>query len=88
MPVRWTKRFTRDWKKLPITVRKKAQRVTLLLDSNREHPSLRLKRLKRLVGYWELRVDDDWRIIMMIEGDLYTFMAIGRHDMLDSFRGN
>jgi len=83
MPIRWTKRFAREWKKLTLEVRVKANRISLLLESNREHPSLRLKRLKRLPSYWELRIDADWRIIMMIEGDLFVFVAIGRPDLLE-----
>jgi len=83
MPVFWTPRFKRDWKKLPDRIKEKTKRAVILLEENRTHPSLRLKRLQRLPGYWELRVSDNWRIILTIEGDAYTFVTIGAHDIVD-----
>ena len=85
MPIRWTKRFARNWKILPPEIKSKAGRVALLIDSNRQHPSLRVKRLQSHSGYWELRVDDDWRIILKIEGNVFIFVTIGRHDVLEKF---
>ncbi|MDP8240943.1 MAG: type II toxin-antitoxin system RelE/ParE family toxin [Candidatus Hatepunaea meridiana] len=86
MPVYWTPRFSRDWKKLPTRVKEKARNATRRLEEDRTHPSLRLKRIKRLPGYWEIRVDDGYRIILTIEGDSFTFMTIGPHDILNFFQ--
>ena len=88
MPVRWTKRFARQLKKAPRQVKIRAERTSIILDSDREHPSLHLKRLQRLSGYWEIRVDDDWRIILRIEGNTFIFVAIGRHDVMEKFQEN
>jgi len=88
MPIRWSERFHREWKKLPPEIKTKTGRILLLLDSNREHPSLRLKKLQRLTGFWELRVDKEWRILLTIEGDIFVIAGIGKHDLLDSFNKN
>ena len=87
MPIYWTPRFRRDWKKLPSELRQRAGRAARQLEADRSHPSLRLKKLQRLPGYYELRVDEDYRIILTIEGDTFTFITIGRHDVLDRYGG-
>jgi len=74
--------------RLPENVQKRVDRLILLLDDNRSHPSLHLKRIKRLPNHWEMRVSDDLRIILMIEDDTYTLLAIGRHEILDIFKNN
>lgn len=88
MPIEWTARFKRDYLKLPMNVQDRVERIITLLDENREHPSLHLKRLKRLPGYWELRVTKKLRVLLMIKDDLFTLAAIGTHDILDTFGKN
>lgn len=86
MPVFWTPSFQREWKKLPRNVKTKTKKVIKYLEMDRSHPSLRLKKLQGQPGYWELRVDDTWRIILIIKGDVFTFVVIGSHDVLDRFK--
>ncbi len=88
MPIEWTARFKRDFYKLPTGVQDRVERIVTLLDENREHPSLHLKRVKRLPGYWELRASQDLRILLSIKGDLYILSAIGKHEILDTFKNN
>ena len=80
--------FKRMWKKLPLPIQKRASKALGYLLYNRSHPSLRLKRMKRLPGYWEARVDDDHRIICRLEEDIIVLAAIGRHDVLEKFGEN
>ncbi len=77
--------FRRTWKNLSPQVQKRAEKALGYLLYDRSHPSLRLKRLKRLQGYWEARVDDDHRIICQLEEDVIILVAIGRHDVLERF---
>ena len=86
MPIYWTHRFKRDWKKLPEKVKEKAGKAALLLERNRNHPALRLKRLQRLPGYWEIRVDNKYRILLLIDGNNFTFVTIGQHKIVGNFR--
>jgi mRNA-degrading endonuclease RelE of RelBE toxin-antitoxin system len=88
MAIRWSERFHREWKKLPPEIKTKAGRILILLDTNREHPSLRLKKLQRIEGFWELRVDRGWRILLTIEEEIYVLAGIGRHDVLDKYGRN
>ncbi len=88
MPVEWSARFKRDFYKLPTDIQDRVERLMTLLDGNREHPSLQLKRIQRLPGHWEARISCDLRVIMVIKGDLFILLGIGKHDILDTFKNN
>lgn len=88
MPVEWSARFKGDFGKLSSAEQDRVERILTILDATREHPSLHLKRLKRQVGYWEVRVSRDLRVILTIRSDLYVLVAMGRHDILETFKNN
>jgi mRNA-degrading endonuclease RelE of RelBE toxin-antitoxin system len=68
--------FRRMWKKLPHPIQKRASKALGQLLYDRSHPSLRLKRMQRLPGYWEARVDDNHWIICRLEEDIIVLAAI------------
>ena len=86
MPIEWTARFERDFDRLSPLLQDRVERVVTLLDERREHPSLHLKRLRRFPGFWELRVTDEHRILLIVKSDLFTLMAIGKHEILERFK--
>ena len=77
--------FKSAWKKLKPQTCQRARKTLGYLLYNRSHPSLRLKRIRRLPGYWEARVDGDYRIICRLEEDVIILVAIGKHDVLERF---
>jgi mRNA-degrading endonuclease RelE of RelBE toxin-antitoxin system len=52
--------------------------LTFLL-SNLRHPSLRAKKYDEAQDIWQARVDDDYRLYFMIQGDSYILLSIIPH---------
>lgn len=80
MELFFTKRFQKDYKKLPEDIRERAdQKLDFLLQDFR-HPSLRIKRVKRYKEVYELTVTMQYRCLFKIEGNSYYLARIGKHD--------
>ncbi len=88
MNIIWTPQFKRMWKKANLEKTVKATKVIKQLTSDRIHPSLRLKRIRKDSRYWEVRIDRSWRIICRLSHDTVKLIAIGSHDILDRFKRN
>lgn len=54
------------------------KQLTFLL-SNLRHPSLRAKKYDEAQDIWQARVDDDYRLYFMIQGDSYILLSIIPH---------
>jgi len=77
--------FKRDFRKLPKTIKRRAEATLRLLVSNPHHPSLRVKKVKGeiLKGYsniFEGRITRDYRFFFLIETDAYILLRCGRHE--------
>jgi len=77
--------FKRDFRKLPETIKRRAEAALRLLVSNPHHPSLRVKKVKGeiLKGYsniFEGRITRDYRFFFLIETDAYILLRCGRHE--------
>ncbi|MCD6361224.1 MAG: hypothetical protein J7M38_10200 [Armatimonadetes bacterium] len=83
MNLKTTKRFWRDYWKLPETVRKQADRKFAYLAQNIEHPSLRVKRIRGYSDIYEGSINMQYRFAFKITTDAYVLVRIGRHDILD-----
>jgi len=78
-----TDRFVRDYKALPAEVRKRVDQKLAYLLENIAHPSLRVKRVRRLKGIYEGRINRSYRFVFSITADSYVLIRVGKHDILD-----
>lgn len=84
MNVDFTKRFWRQYFKLPQAIQRQFDDHLKLWITDSTHPQLRVHPLKgRYSGYWSLNVSGDVRALYMVRGDQITiFMLIGTHSQL------
>ena len=78
--------FEKQFKRLPLPVRKQAAKKEKIFKNNPIHPSLRLHPLKgKLVGLFSISVTLNYRIIFKrkANGDI-VFISIGKHDLYRS----
>lgn len=75
--------FKRMWKKLPAPVQEHAAKTLRQLIADRTHPSLNLKCVQGLPGYWEVRIDRDHRLICQLGKDVIVLVAIGAHEIIE-----
>ena len=69
-----------DYKKLPSSIQKKADKQFLLLISNYRHPSLRTRKMGSTDTY-EARIDIHYRFSFQVEGEEIYVLIIGPHDV-------
>ncbi|MFH1742627.1 MAG: type II toxin-antitoxin system RelE/ParE family toxin [bacterium] len=83
MRVRFTNRYVAQCRKIPSSIRERAEKQLRLLLQNPQHPSLRLHKMRGYTNMWEISVTIHYRIMFQIEGDEYVLLKIGPHDVLD-----
>lgn len=69
--------FWAEFDRLPLTVRRTAERQYRLLEASPSHPSLHFKKVGDL---WVARVDLNHRAAAYWNGEDYVWFWIGRHD--------
>jgi len=77
-----TERFKKDFRRLSKQVQDRAIAALGQYESDRNHPSLRAKKMEGALGIWEMRVSDNYRITFQVEGDGILLRRIGTHDIL------
>ncbi|MGH9861396.1 MAG: hypothetical protein ACRD5F_15365 [Candidatus Acidiferrales bacterium] len=82
MILRRSRSFERDFVRLPPQIQELAEKAIQLLAENPRHPSLRVKKMKRVNDVWEGRVTLAYRFTFNWEGEIITFRKIGTHDVL------
>ncbi len=60
--IRFSKRFTKAYLRLPLDIREKIKKALALLEENPRHPSLQTKPIKAARGFYEARVDRNYRM--------------------------
>lgn len=73
--------FRRSYKKLPEFVKKKADRILILLAEDLRHPSIRAKKIQGADDIWEGRIDRFHRFTFEIKSDEIILRSIGPHDI-------
>lgn len=76
--------FFLHYEKLPKTIRKKFIKQVKLLKENPKHPSLQLHKLEG-TDFWEFYVDNSYRCVLKIEGNIYKLYRVGTHKLIDRF---
>ena len=80
-----TKRFAKQFRKLPKTVQEKFEQRLRLFVADPDHPLLKIHSLKGdRLGLLSLNVTADHRALFTWEGDIVTFYEIGSHSELYS----
>jgi addiction module RelE/StbE family toxin len=79
-----SKRFEKDFAKLPKSTKEKAIDVFELFVVDSQNPGLRVHPLKgRWVGHFSIDITGDTRAIyFIVEKDMVRFVAIGSHSQL------
>jgi len=80
MPIEFSERFTKAYKRLPKHIRAKTQKALRLLDADFRHPGLQAKRVKGTADIFEARVDYQYRMTYQRRGDWLIMRNIGPHD--------
>jgi mRNA interferase RelE/StbE len=77
----FSKRFKKEFKKLPQNTQKSFNEKLSLFLQNMLHPSLRVKRIQGTKDRWEGSVTMKYRFTFELIEDTIIFRAIGTHDI-------
>jgi mRNA-degrading endonuclease RelE of RelBE toxin-antitoxin system len=79
--IRYQRRFTKAYSKLPQNIQAKADKALRLLAHDPRHPSLRTRLIKSTVNIYEARVDRSYRMTYeRLPGDVLRMRVVGKHD--------
>ena len=79
MTVKFTKAAEKDYKKLPLSIQKKADKQFLLLIENYRHPSLQTRKMGG-EDKFEGRIDRKNRFTFLIAQEEIYILTVGPHD--------
>jgi mRNA-degrading endonuclease RelE of RelBE toxin-antitoxin system len=79
---RFTRRFKKQYKALPIEIRQAFKEKLTLFVADLHHPSLRVKKIQGTDNRWEGSVTMKYRFTFHFEENTIIFRAIGTHDIL------
>ena len=84
MEIRFTPEFEKRYRKLPLSVKIKAEKQIVFFEENPLHPSLNVEKLNpKSKEFWSLRVDKKYRIVFkFLKEDLVIFYNVGEHDWI------
>lgn len=82
MKLAFSKRFIKDYRRLPASIQKAAEKQFERLLSDFNHPSLNTKKMQDPRDIWEGRVTKGYRFTFQIYKDFYFLRRIGTHDLL------
>lgn len=83
MKLFFSKRFQKDYKKLPAQIQTLTNKKLDFLLRNVNHPSLRFKRVKKHFNVWEISITMNYRVVLSIESDHYVLLRAGAHNILN-----
>jgi mRNA-degrading endonuclease RelE of RelBE toxin-antitoxin system len=78
-----SKAFEKAWARLGIEQRKAAERAMSRFLEDPSHPGLNFERMQGRPGFWSIRTNKGFRIILKETDDPSTFMLadVGKHDI-------
>ena len=83
MRVKRSDRFKKDYKKLPKEIQTETDEKIKLLLKDYRHPSLRIHKVRKVHGLWELSVTMNYRVIFEIADDEYILLGVGSHKVIN-----
>ena len=79
--IRFSKRFTKAYLRLPSDIREKVKKALALLEENPRHPSLQTKPIKGARGFYEARVDRNYRMTYVrLAADTLEMSYVDNHN--------
>lgn len=84
MKLFFTKNFIRNYRALPQHVQKTIDKQLDVLLSDKQHPSLNIKKMQGHPDLWEGRVTNSYRFTFQINGETYILRKVGTHDILNN----
>ncbi len=82
MRIERTVRFKREFKGLPESLKRRAEKQLTLFFQNPRHPSLRITKMEGTKDIWEGRITKAHRFTFQIREDTCLLRRIGSHDIL------
>lgn len=79
---RFSHRFKKQYKTLPLEIREAFKEKLVLFLTNMQHPSLRIKKIQGVENRWEGSITMKYRFTFEFDQDTVVFRAIGTHDIL------
>lgn len=79
----FTEEFRKIYKKMPEKIQKKLKKQLRFLESNPNHPSLKIHKLNK---EWEFYVDIHYRCFFHKAGNEYILLTIGSHKIVDRYK--
>jgi mRNA-degrading endonuclease RelE of RelBE toxin-antitoxin system len=80
MPLIFTNRFKKAYRRLPQDIQSKVKKAIRLLDEDPRHPSLRVKRIQGTDKVYEGRIDRKYRFSFEFEGEEIMLRNVDNHD--------
>lgn len=80
MELFFTKRFKKDYKKLPQDIQRRTDKKLKFLLKDISHPSLRIKKVKKYKDVYELSVAMQYRCFLNFQGCICNLVRVGKHD--------
>lgn len=80
MPLIFTRRFKKAYKRLSMPVQNKVKKALRLLDENPHYPSLRVKRIQGTDKLYEGRIDLKYRFSFEFDGEDILLRNVDNHD--------
>ena len=80
-----TKRFWKDYRRLPKDVQEKARKAFKQFAENPKHPSLKTHKIKgaKNPDVFEGYIDENYRFTFHYEPDAIVYRRIGPHSIID-----
>ena len=79
--IRFSKRFTKAYLRLPQEIREKVKKALTLLEENPRQPSSQTKPIKGARGFYEARVDINYRMTYIrLADDTLEMSYVDKHD--------
>ena len=83
MRAKATLKFWKLYAALPPEMQRQARKAYLLWKADPDHPSLRFKRVDEEEPIYSARVNRDYRVLGVLEGDTVIWFWIGDHEEYD-----
>ena len=85
MEIYYSSKFAREYRKLPVGVKRRAEPAELLFRENPFHPRLKTHKLHgRFREYWAFSIDEKYRIIFEFHTkNIVWFHSVGDHSIYE-----
>ena len=79
MTLRRSRRFAKQYARLPEAIRRKVEKTLRLLATNPSHPGLKVRKLVNQEDIWEARIDYHTRMTFQKNDHYLLLRAVGTH---------